>query len=117
VPNVLLTMNLHSNDHPGVPNAVAGSAFDLSEAQRLDDELQIKYFRLKEDHDAYFLRISQLEEAVLRLSFRIRRQEEKLRWLRSQRFILAGMVRAQSVAIGHAMVLLARFAKVYPGGL
>jgi hypothetical protein len=115
--NVFHPMNLHSSDHQDVHNAAAGSTFELSAAQRIDDELEIEYIRLKEDHDAYFQRISQLEEAVLRLSSRIRRQDDKLKWLRSQRFILAGIVRAQGIVIGHAMVLLARFAKIYRGGL
>lgn len=112
--NLLLSMNLQRDDHQDVPNGVRSSAINVFVTQCLHDELAIEYFRLKEDHDAYFLRISQLEEAVLRLSTRIRRQEDKLKWLRSQRLVLVGIVRAQSVVMGHAMVLLARFAKICP---
>lgn len=115
--NVFHPMNSYSSDHQDVSNVAPGSSFELSVAQLLGDELEIEYIRLKEDHDAYFFRISQLEEAVLRLSSRIRRQEDKLKWLRSQRFVLAGIIRAQGIVIGHAMVLLARFAKAYRTGL
>ena len=60
------------------------------------DELLLQHSLLREDHQACFLRVCQLEEALDLLDAKFYRQQKKLIWLHSQRLLLSHVIHMQS---------------------